>query len=71
MSRVRARSLDVLAEARRRNRAAAVGATSVNAYLAQTLHVGPVAAARLVIRFGSRLRRRRLARPAWAAAANR
>ncbi len=70
-SRVRARSLDVLAEARRRNRAAAVGATSVNAYLAQTLHVGPVAAARLVIRFGSRRRRRRLARPAWAAAANR
>lgn len=69
-SRLRARSLDVLAEGRRRNRAAAVGATSVNAYLAQTLHVGPVEAARLMIRFRSR-RRRRPARPPCAAAANR
>ena len=38
----------MLAEARRRNRAAAVGATSVNAYVAQLLHVSPAEAARLV-----------------------
>lgn len=47
VSRVRARSLTLVAEGRRRNRASAVGATSATVWLAQLLHVSPAAASRL------------------------
>lgn len=48
VSHVRARSLDLIAEGRRRNRAGSSGATTVTVWLSQLLHATPVTAGRLV-----------------------